>query len=100
MKGTFKYIGIVCIVTLSLILFISMPIFKIKTVTVSGQLIISEDAVKEALSYDGTNIFSANTKNALQKLSNNSYIKSVDLKKSFPNSVEVNIIERIPAGYV
>ena len=72
--------------------------FKIKTVTVTGNSHYSSDQIKKVAEVAiGANIFEINKKNIEDKLASELiWVKSISLKKIFPDKIEISITERKP----
>ncbi len=74
---------------------------KIKTVTVTGNKFLTEEELSPYLNeLKGTNIFKAGLKTLVLRLKEHPWIKDVTVKRELPSSIQVNILERIPALYV
>ncbi len=100
MKKSFKIVGIVCVVIIAMVCVFALPVFKVKNIKINGNSVISAEEIKSALNYENKSIFTPSTQNARAKLSENVYIKDVAVKRKLPDNIEINIIERIPSGYV
>ena len=73
------------------------PIFNLKNITVNGNNQISEE---EIISLAGIqleeNIFRVSSLKITNNIKQNAYINEVSIDKKFPNTIEINIIERQP----
>lgn len=86
---------------LSVMFVLSLPVFNIKDVEIDGNNIVSDDIIKKELGfYELQNIFSFSSPKAKKTLLKNPYIKSVKIKKEYPDKIDIEIIERKPRAYV
>ncbi|MFV0503810.1 MAG: cell division protein FtsQ/DivIB [Lachnospirales bacterium] len=101
MKKTTKFL-IFSIIGISVFAILNSPIFLIGNVYINGAEQISEEKVLKAanLGQNNGNIFYYPTRRNQRKLEENSYIEKADIKRIFPNTIEVNIIERLPIAYI
>ena len=71
------------------------PIFNIKDITVSGNSKISSETI---ISLSGLkleqNIFNFRTSQIVDSIKQNAYIDTVEINRSFPDEVEINVTER------
>ena len=92
----------VLVVLVILVLFI-LPEISVANVSVTGTEILKEaDVIRmvEPLVAQKSNILFFNTNAAAEALLKESYIKSVEVKKRFPNAIDIIIVERKPKCYV
>lgn len=89
------------ILVLFLLIMLS-PLFNIKTVNVSGNRDIDTNEILRQINLTGDNgnIFTYNSSKYEKILSENAYFESVKIKKSFPNTINVTIDERIVSFYI
>ena len=75
--------------------------FQIKKITIENNKIITEEEIKEKLSflYD-TNFFFLRTKNIEKKLKEIQFIESYQIKKIYPNNLKIKIIEKKPIAII
>lgn len=101
-----KKISIYClmgiaIVSFILILLMLCPYFLIKTINIEGLDNITREEIITTLNLDkDTNLLAFNTVSAKSKLSQNNYIDSIKIKKVFPSTLEIYVIEKEIYGYV
>jgi len=78
------------------------PTFNTKYINVlGGKKVGSQKIVQLSEIYYGQNIFKINISKARQQIKNGEpYIEEVKINRIFPNSIEMNISERIPVGAV
>ena len=86
---------LLCLFTLILIL--SSKLFYIKEITVSGNSKLTNE---EIISISGittdVNIFALNKLKAKKKLLENSYVEDVYIKRDYPNTISIEIKEKVP----
>lgn len=72
------------------------PIFNIKNITVSGNSKLSADTIisLSGLNID-QNIFNFWTNDIKEAVKQNAYIDTVEVKRKFPDTVEINVKERV-----
>lgn len=94
-KITIKIVLILAFLITACILLASSEIFNIKKVSVQGLDKLSD---KEIISYSniviGENIFKTNLAKAEYEIEKNPYVKTVEVKRKFPDTIIVNIEER------
>ena len=94
-KITIKIVLILAFFITACILLASSEIFNIKKVSVQGLDKLSD---KEIISYSniiiGENIFKTNLAKAEYEIEKNPYVKTVEVKRKFPDTIIVNIEER------
>ncbi len=77
------------------------PWFNITEIRVGGNATVQTDAIiAQSEIYTGANIFKISTSHAQEKISVMPYIKSVEVKKSFPSAVEINVTESHVSAYI
>lgn len=73
------------------------PLFNIKKIDVKGNsLITKEEIVSLSGIYLDENIFRTNKYKAINNIKQNTYINEVEINKKLPNTIEINVVERIP----
>ena len=78
-----------------------LPVFNVKEVEVIGnEKIETQDIVVSSGIMKEINIFRANITDAKNNISQISYIDTVDIKRSLPNRIVINVTERKPVGYI
>lgn len=76
-------------------------IFKIKKISCIGENLVTGNYVNEkSESLKGENILFLNEKDFKKSLKENPYIKSVDINKKYPNSLEIEVTEKKGLYYV
>lgn len=94
-KRTVKIFLISISIIVICILLASSEIFNIKKISVKG---IDKLSDKEVISYSqitiGENIFKTSLSKAEYEIEKNPYVKKVEVKREFPNTILVNIEER------
>ena len=72
-------------------------IFKIKKIVVENNYILEEEDIKNELSFlYETNIFLITPLNVKDKISQNSFIESYEIKKIYPQTIKIKIFEKNP----
>ncbi|MBF0226489.1 MAG: FtsQ-type POTRA domain-containing protein [Desulfobacterales bacterium] len=75
--------------------------FNATNIEVSGNKILSTDAIIEIAGlHQGINIFSINLNSIKDNLIENSWIKKVQVKREFPDSIKITIDEEIPIAII
>ncbi len=101
MRGSFKYVIFLFILSLFAAFFISSSFFQIKHIEVNGnQNVTREEVVKLSSVYYGENIFRINKKNSMKSIFQNPYVKLIKIRRVMPNKVIIDIVERQAAAYV
>lgn len=81
----------------SIIFALTSPIFNIKEIAVVNNEILSSETI---ISLSGLkpdeNIFKFNKNDVLNKIKENPYIESVEIKRKLPSNIEIDVKERIP----
>ncbi len=97
-KFIFKIIKILVLIGIiigGIIFALLSPIFNIKDITVSGNSKISSETI---ISLSGLkleqNIFNFRTSQIVDGIKQNAYIDTVEVSRSFPDEVEINVTER------
>ncbi len=90
-----KWITLLAILIGGIIYAMLSPIFNITNIYVEGNLKISSETI---ISLSGLsineNIFKFRTSDVTDKIKENAYIDKVEIKRKFPDAVEVNVYER------
>lgn len=98
-KKIFKFIKILFLIAVivgGIIYAMLSPIFNIKDISVTGNSKISSELIisLSELNID-QNIFSFRTSEVKNKVKQNAYVNNVEIKRKLPDSVEINVEERI-----
>lgn len=99
MRALFILIAAVIAIILFLLL---TPVFNIKSISISGNKAVTAEQVSGLIGdIKGTNIFLASKNRIKTQLGTINYIKDVSVnKKIIPPSVEIEVSEYTPAGYI
>ncbi|WP_242144478.1 MULTISPECIES: cell division protein DivIB [unclassified Bacillus cereus group] len=94
------YISILFLLVLFLIYFRS-PLSNIKKISVFGNHYMTDEQVmkKSGITYE-TSYFRVTARQAEENLKKQIEIKSVDVKKRFPNKIDIHIEEYVTIGYI
>jgi len=85
----------------ALYLVISLPIFNIDVVEITGNEKFSDNYVKNIIFQNKTqSLYKFNSLNAARELKKNPYIAEARFTKTFPDKLTVEIKERAASGYV
>ncbi|HEY5525335.1 MAG TPA: FtsQ-type POTRA domain-containing protein [Clostridium sp.] len=76
-------------------------IFKIKAVNCTGENLVTGDyVIEKSESLKGENILFLNKKDFEKRLKENPYIKNIVINKKYPNTLEIEIVEKKGLYYV
>jgi len=97
-----KIIAVMCVFIIILVLAAVSPVMNIETAYVVGNERFSRaEILRDAGFSEGINIFAFNTRQAIENLYDNTYIKQVDIAKNyFARTLTIEIVERQLSGYV
>lgn len=88
---------VVALIGGSIIFALTSPIFNIKEIAVvNNEIISSETIVSLSELKPDENIFKFNKNDVLNKIKENPYIESVEIKRKLPSNIEIDVKERIP----
>ena len=73
---------------------------QIKTINVSGVNFSNTQKIKEISFEKGKSLFTFDLKNTAEEIKNLNWIKKVNIKKSFPNTLNIFVIENDPFAYL
>ena len=84
-------------VLLGIIIYLMLsPIFNIKNITVEGnEQISSEQIVSLSTIQKDMNLFKVSKKDTIAKIKENPYIKTVQIRRVWPDTIQINITERV-----
>ena len=101
-KSSAMPIAFCCLVIMAIMITLfMMPFFSIKTINVSGNESLTADQVKNYLTFkEGDNIFLFSKSKSRDNILNNHFVKSVDINRVLPSSVNVTVNEYKLRGYV
>jgi len=88
-----------------LLVILMSPIFGVNEVIITGSAVYSEDDILMAAGFNqdsnnATNLFRVNTRHTERDLSALPFIRSANVTKQFPNTLIIQINERIPFAQV
>jgi hypothetical protein len=75
------------------------PRFQVRTVHVQGNLLLSRSEAQDAAQVVGANIFWVNSTDVTNRLSALPLVARVQVEAKLPDTLEVHIVERQPAGF-
>ena len=75
------------------------PRLQIRTIRVSGNVLLSQAEVEEALGLRGVNLFWVDRGEAAARLANLAPVRSATVTPVLPDTLDVNIVERQPAAF-
>lgn len=77
------------------------PLFNIRTIEVNGLNHLDEDAVVALSGLEtGGHIYEANIKKAENMIATNIWVQQVQVTRKLPNTIVVDVLERVPAAAV
>ena len=77
------------------------PIFEVRQVNVTGNTVVEEAAIRAAVGLDAkANMFAVLSYRAVSALEAMPYIKSAKIVKTYPNTIDIAVVERKVCGYV
>lgn len=91
---------IISIISIVAYFFLRHPYFNLTNIEMEGNKTYTVEDFKNESKIYGKNYFLANIKDAEKKLSENDKIIEVDIKKEFPNTVKVEILEKTNIAYI
>ena len=91
---------IISIISIVAYFFLRHPYFNLTNIEIEGNKTYTVEDFKNESRIYGKNYFLANIKDAEKKLSENDKIIEVDIKKEFPNTVKVEILEKTNIAYI
>lgn len=93
-KKIIGFFSIIILIAIIIVLALTAPIFNITDITVKGNSQISSNMIISLSGLrKGENIFKFNN-SVEQKIKENTYIESVDIKRKLPGTVEISVEER------
>lgn len=97
MNKTFKYILYMLMAVFCIAFLLTSGLFGIKTINVSGNERVSQQEIirLSGLNYQ-QNVFRINTKETMKSIFQNPYVKKIKIRRSLPNVINIDIIERKP----
>lgn len=97
-----KVMLIASVVSVAGFIFITKaPIFNIKSIVLRGNVTIANETILSGIRDKiGLNIFTINQKDIKEKVLENRYVSTVEIKRKGINTLEVNITEEAPVYYI
>ena len=96
-----KIAGILCLFAVALLLLLMSPLFKIKTINVSGNVKIdAEEIISLSGIREGDNIFAVSDEKVLKNIRKLKKIESVKIVRSLPSTVTLRVDENIECAYI
>jgi len=97
----FKAVFVAAGCVFALVLVMISPLFEVRQTVVSGNEVVEAAAILEAAGLDApVNIFAVTLGRAVRQIEAIPYVKTAALTKKYPNTIEIEITERTPCGYV
>ena len=95
-KYLFAIIFILCLI-FAIVLLLFFPLFKIEKINVKNNSIVSKEEIEKLGSFDKyRTIFWVNNLKVSKDLKKNAYIEEIKVHKKIPNTIEIEVKERIP----
>ena len=93
--------GILIALIALIVLYMFTPISRIDQVHIKGTQHVDNSEVKKALNINKkTKIYTFSKGKAIAALKKNPYVKNVEIKRQFPNDIEVNVTEHQLVGLI
>lgn len=87
------------LVTVGLYFFIHSPVFNLKHINVTGNSLLDEEKIISLSQLNsGQNIMKIKKDEIIDLISVHPFVKEVQIRRQFPNTLEIQIIERKPVG--
>jgi cell division protein FtsQ len=91
-----KILLLLIIIIAIIIIVLSSSLFNLKNIEVTNNNIVSSDIIEKLSELENdTNIFKINTNSVIEKIKKNSYIESVKIKRKLPDTIEIEVTERV-----
>ncbi len=98
-KLLFVLIAIISII--AIISYLASPIFEVHSININDLKFISKTDIRSDLVHcNNKNIWLITKNDICKRIKTNNYVKSVDIKKKYPDSLKINIIERTPLAKI
>ena len=96
-KLVLKIILLIAVISGGIAFALTSPIFNIKEIKViNNNQVTSDTIVSLSELKTDQNIFKFYKSNVIEKIKENPYIESIEIKRKIPSTVEINVTERIP----
>ena len=91
-----KYSALVILIIGVIVFAMVSPIFNITNITVTGNNKLTVDEVISLSRIENNeNIFRISKNNVIKNIKQNAYVNKVEIHKKYPNSIQINIEERV-----
>ncbi len=92
---------LIIIVAALIVIMLLTPGFDINEINVYGNSVVKgEDIIKSSGIVKGVNIFSVSLKNAKDNIEEMGYIESAKVKRKFPASIDIEVVEAAGVAYI
>ena len=92
---------LIVIVAALIVIMLLTPGFDINEINVYGNSVVKgEDIIKSSGIVKGINIFSVSLKNAKDNIEDMGYIESAKVKRNFPSSIDIEVVEAAGVAYI
>ncbi|MFW5979827.1 MAG: cell division protein FtsQ/DivIB [Bacillota bacterium] len=92
---------IIIIFIIGIISFIHSPLFRVNKIEIYNLKILNKSDIMDKLgSYYNKNLFLIDTENIKNDISHIDYIKDLNINKTLPNQIEINVEERTPLAKI
>lgn len=89
-----------CIAIISIIIFLSSPLFNIRIININNNDVVTETQIINMIG-DTNNMLAFSKRNAKNAIYKNPYIESVSISKDYINrEINIEIVERVTIGYI
>lgn len=96
-KSRNKKIILFILIIIVFVLILSSSLFNITEITVNGNSkVSSEEVISLSQIEKYSNIFKINKLQSIESIKENAYIEKVEIKRKLPNTIELQIEERVP----
>ena len=99
--GRAKLAGILCLAALAVILFLMSPVFKIRTIDVSGNIELEKKEIIEASGISrGKNIFNIDFEYAKDSIKALGSVTNIEIIRNLPGGVLIRVHEKHECAYI
>lgn len=86
---------------IAIIVYLQSPLSHVKHIEVSGHsLLTTEDIIEKSHLTSSTNIWTINREEVIESIQKHPVVKSVDVVRKLPRTIEINITEHQHIGYI
>lgn len=97
MKSFLKWIIIITVVIGAIVVFLTSPLFNIKSIKVeNNSIIIADEIISLSGIKEGENLFKINKFIIKNNVKKNPYIEDIEIKRELPDGIVINVKERVP----